>query len=182
MPDPATLFRIIAGESVFGLDVDSKIRQAANRMSARLLIELYYRCDAAEPDWQTRFADSLPEHMLCDPNALVGFDDGRWQGREVDSEENLPPIPEATVTRYLKLRFCNEEAAYYQFSLFPSMDQPFLAGGARKREGEFQHVRVDLAHVDDLQLFIEDLRSNPHLVSVEESSEEIFFRAPSHAI
>jgi hypothetical protein len=78
--------------------------------------------------------------------------------------------------------FRNEDAAYYQFPLFPSMGDPFLAGGARKREGEFQHVRVDLTRPDDLQLFIEGLRSNPHLMAVEESTEEIFWAAPSHGV
>lgn len=63
-----------------------------------------------------------------------------------------------------------------------AMDEPFLAGGARKRELQFQHLRVDLAHPDDLQLFIEGLRSNPHLIAVEESSETAFWEAPSHAV
>lgn len=62
------------------------------------------------------------------------------------------------------------------------MDEPFLSGGARKREGVFQHVQVDLPRPDDLQLFIEGLRKNPHLIAVEESSEEVFLKAPSHAV
>jgi hypothetical protein len=39
MSDPTTLLRIITGESVFGMDVDSKIRQASHCMSARLMLE-----------------------------------------------------------------------------------------------------------------------------------------------
>lgn len=182
MTDPSTLLRIIAGESVFGMDVDSQIRQASNCMSARLMIELFNRCDTSSEDWQSRFAESLSEFVGGDPNALIGFDDGRWQGKGVDDAGGLPSIPEPNFSYYLRLRFRNEDAAYYQFPLFPTMDQAFLAGGGRKREGEFQHLRVDLAHPDDLQLFIEDLRSNPHLISVEESSEEEFSQAPSHAI
>jgi hypothetical protein len=182
MPDPSNLLRIIAGESVFGMDVDSRIRQASNCMSARLMIELFNRCDDSKPEWQAEFAESLSEFTLGDPSALIGFDDGRWQGKEVDDESVLPPVPEPNCTYYLKLTFRNEDAAYYQFSLFPAMDEPFLAGGARKRESQFQHVRVDLAHPDDLQLFIEGLRSNPHLISVEESTGEVFSKAPSHAV
>ncbi len=118
----------------------------------------------------------------CPPGSLIGFDDGRWQGKEVEDESELPPIPEAACTFYLKLEFRNEDAAYYQFPLFPAMDEPFLPGGARKREDQYQHLRVDLAHPDDLQLFIEGLRSNPHLIAVEESSETVFWAAPSHAV
>jgi len=182
MPDPASLLRIIAGETVFGMDIDSRIRQASNCMSARLMIELFNRCDGSKPGWQEDFAGSLSEFTQCDPCALIGFDDGRWQGLEAADESGLPPVPEANFTCYLKLTFTNEDAAFYQFPLFPGMDEPFLAGGARKRESRFQHVRVDLAHPDDLQLFIEGLRSNPHLIAVEESTEGIFCAAPSHGV
>lgn len=182
MPDAADLLRVISGEPVFGLDVDSRIRQASNCMSARLMIEAFQRCDDTVDDWAEGFADSLTELNMGDPGSLIGFDDGRWKGKEVEDESELPPIPEAACTFYLKLEFRNEEAAYYQFPLFPAMDEPFLAGGARKREDQYQHLRVDLAHPDDLQLFIEGLRSNPHLIAVEESSETVFWSAPSHAI
>ena len=151
-------------------------------MSARLMIELFIRCDTSLHDWQVSFAESLSEFSTGDSGVLCGFDDGRWQGKEVDDEGGLPPIPQANVVYYLKLKFRNEDAAYYLFPTFPSMDQPFLAGGARKRENEFQHLRVDLSHPDDLQIFIEDLRSQPHLISIEESSEEAFSKAPSHAV
>jgi hypothetical protein len=119
---------------------------------------------------------------MGDPSALVSLDDGRWQGLETSCESELSPVPEARSSHYLKLTFRNEEAAYYQFPLFPPMDEPFLAGGARKRELQYQHVRVDLERSEDLQLFIEGLRSNPHLIAVEESSEEIFHAAPSHSV
>ena len=182
MPDTSSLIRIIAGESIFGIDVDSKIRRASNCMSARLMIELFSRCDDSIPDWQVEFVESLSNLTLGDPTALIGFDDGRWQGFETDDEGESSHITESTTTHYLKLTFRNEDAAYYQFPLFPSMDQPFLCGGSRKRDGQFQHVRVDLSDSRDLQLFIEDLRSNPHLIAVEKSTEDIFMAAPSNAV
>lgn len=151
-------------------------------MSARLMVELFFRCDDSKPGWEVEFAESLSEFGLGDPISLIGFDDGRWQGKEVADGDDISLNPEANSSHYLKLTFRNEDAAFYQFSLFPSMSEPFLAGGARKREAEFQHVRVDLAHPDDLQLFIEGLRSNPHLIAVEESTEEIFRSAPSHGV
>jgi hypothetical protein len=182
MPDTANLLRCIAGETVFGLDTDSRIRQAANGMSALLLIELFHRCDESKPGWEAEFAEALSEFSTGDPSALVALDNGQFDHLPSSGESSLAPIPEANFTYYLKLIFRNEDAAYYQFPLFPAMDDPFLAGGSRKREGNCQHVRVDLPRPGDLQLFIERLRHNPHLIAVEESSEETFHSALSHGV
>lgn len=151
-------------------------------MSARLLVELFGRCDDSKLGWEGEFAKSLSEFGMGEPSVLIGFDDGRWQGKEVADGGDISPIPDENSTHYLKLTFRNEDAAFYQYSLFPSMNEPFLAGGARKLDGAFQHVRVDLPHPDDLQLFIEGLRSNPHLIAVEESTEDVFWAAPSHGV
>lgn len=177
MPDPTLLLRVISGESVFGLDVDSKIRQASNETSAMALVHLFNRCDSSVPGWEADFADSLLELSTGDPSCLIGFDDGRWQGMEEDGTE-----PVAESVHYLKLGFTNADAAYYQFHLFPAIDASFLAGSARKREDEFQHLRIDLTAPTHLQEYIRRLRSNPHLVSVEESTEEIFDAVASHAV
>lgn len=182
MPDAADLIRVIQGQTVFGLDLDSRIRRAANGMTARLLVEMFDRCDRSKSDWQAEFAAMLAEDPGGDPSILVGFNDGRSQGRCMEPGETPPELPEIPVTRYLKLRFVNAEAAYYQAPLFPAMEELFIVGGGRKREGEFFHLRLDLCQEGDLQLFINGMLSNPHLVSVEESTEEIFRAAPSHRV
>lgn len=181
MPDPTLLLRAISGETVFGLDVDSKIRQASNETSAMAFVHLFNRCDDSVPGWEKDFADSLMELSTGDPSCLIGFDDGRWQGlEEGDGEDWTEPVAESV--HYLRLAFTNADAAYYQFHLFPDIDAPFLAGSARKREAEFQHLRIDLTDPAHLQEYIRRLRSNPHLVSVEESTEEIFNAAASHSV
>ena len=181
MPDPTLLLRVISGETVFGLDVDSKIRQGSNETSAMALVQLFNRCDDSVPGWEKDFADSLMEHSTGDPSCLIGFDDGRWQGlEEGDDGDWTEPVAESV--HYLKLGFTNADAAYYQFHLFPAIEAPFLAGCSRMREGEFQHLRIELTAPTHLQEYIRRLRSNPHLVSVEESTEEIFNAAPSHAV
>lgn len=183
MPDPTLLLRAISGETVFGLDVDSKIRQASNEISAMVFVHLFNRCDDSVPGWEKDFANSLMELSTGDPSCLIGFDDGRWQGLEQhDGEDWTEPAADAESGHYLKLVFRNADAAYYQFHLFPDIDAPFLTGSARKREDEFQHLRIDLTDPAHLQEYIRRLRSNPHLVSVEESSEKIFNAAPSHSV
>lgn len=185
MPDPSLLLRAIAGETVFGLDVDSRIRYASNSMTARLLVDLFQRCDDTQADWVQRFTESLDECKVGGPDLLMGLDDGR-AGHEEALDENDGSLDDPGEAEgfpcYLKLVFTNAEAAYYQFPLFPALNEPFVLGAARMRESEFQHLRVDLRRREDLQRFIEGLRVNPHLVAVEESSEEVFGKAPSHAV
>jgi len=181
-PDPSDLIRMLSGEQVFGRDTDSKILQAANEVSARAMFEMFARIDTSRDGWAREFADGLMEIATGDPSVLIGFDDGRWQGLEADADD-LPEIDSATTSDvYLRLEFTDEDASYYQFHLFPRLDEPFIQGAARKREGACQHLMVTLAHPDDLQVFIQHLRSNPHLKEVHDSTEEAFNAAPSHAI
>jgi hypothetical protein len=180
MPDPTKLLQVIAGEFVFGLEIDSRIRQAANGMTALLMIELFKRCDEGKANWPVEFADGLSELGMGDPSVLVGFDDGRSEGRE--AEDGDFEASESPSEHYLKLRFTDEDAAYYQFHLYPAFDEPFITAVQRKREGDLQHIRIELSHPDKLQLFIQGLRHNPHLVSVDASSEEVFAAAASQAV
>jgi hypothetical protein len=48
------------------------------------------------------------------------------------------------------------------------------------REGAVHHVRVELSDAAQLQHIITRARQCPHVVRVEESSEEEFWAAPSH--
>jgi hypothetical protein len=181
-PDPSELLRLLIGEQVFGRDTDSKILQAANEVSARAMFELFRRCDTSRSGWAEAFGDGLMEITTGDPSVLIGFDDGRSQGLESDGA-NLPEDDSATASDfYLRLEFTDEDASYYQFHLFPPLDEPFIQGAARKREGACQHLMVTLAHPNDLQVFIQHLRSNPHLKEVHDSTAEVFNAAPSHAI
>lgn len=181
MPDPTLLIRAISGETVFGLDVDSKIRQASNETSAMALVHIFNRCDDSVPGWERDFANSLMELSTGDPSCLIGLDDGRWQGLgEGDGADWVEPVSESV--HYLKLEFTNADAAYYQFHLFPAIEAPFLASCARMREERFQHLRIELTHPSHFQEYIRRLRSNPHLVAIEDSTEEIFNAAPSHSV
>lgn len=184
-PDPALLLKVLEGETVFGLDTDSKIRQAANEVSALLAYQLYKRCDTADPEWVAKFADDMLEYSSGDPCALIGFDDGRWQGLpcgEKDACELEEIDEEDYVSYFLRLDFRDKEAAYYMFSLFPALDEPYIRGAARKRTEASQYLRVDLARAEDLQPFIQGLRGNPHLLEVHEVEEDEFWSAPSHGV
>jgi hypothetical protein len=79
-PDASELIRLLCGESVFGRDTDSKILQASNEMSGRMMFEMFARCDTSREGWAQEYADGLLEPAAGDPLVLVGFDDGRWQG------------------------------------------------------------------------------------------------------
>ena len=181
-PDPTQLIHVLCGKEVFGRDVDSKILQGANEVSGRAMFELFRTCNTNSTAWASEFADDLMELSTGDPSALISLDDGRWQGLEEDWELPLAEDSPSATDYYLKLEFSDSDACYYQFPLFPSLDETFIAGGARKREDQFQHLMVTLAHPADLQVFIQNLRSNPHLKHVHDSSEEEFNQSPSHAV
>ncbi len=169
---------ILNRRSVFGLEVDSLIRQAANRLSARALLEFLLRMDTDKPDFVPALAALLAEVGFED-TYLIGFS----SGYEPVGDGSAPQkeVVEPSV-HYLKLVFHDEQAAYYQFNLFPKFDAPYILGVGRKRTGPVQHLRLELSNASALQPFIEDCRSNPHFLRVEESTLEEFRDAPSHAV
>jgi hypothetical protein len=178
-PSPEQIADIILNRRpVYDLDTDSHIRQMANLLSAHALIELLAREDDQAPDFGSRIAEMLrefPEEGLC----YLRFDTGTLPIGE-DEPEVAEPVAQSD--HYLRLVFRNEEAAYYQFHLFPNLDAGYIAGAARKREGVVQHIHLQLTKPEALQAFIEDCRRNPHFLRVEESTEEEFRRAPSQAV
>lgn len=180
-PSPETITDIILGRRlVYGLDADSRIRQAANRMTARALFEILGRLDVASPDFASQLPSLLSEFPGEQVSALIGFDTGNIPSSDGESE-SVPP-PEKPTELYLRLVFRNEDAAYYQFQLFPHLEADFVLGAARKRAGAVQHLRLELSRPEALQSFIESCRTNPHFLRVEESSAEEFQRASSNAI
>ncbi len=68
---------------MFGRDTDSKILQASNEMSGRMMFEMFARCDTSREGWAQEYADGLLELATGDPSVLIGFDDRRWQGAEL---------------------------------------------------------------------------------------------------
>jgi len=82
----------------------------------------------------------------------------------------------------LKLVFRDEQAAYYQYPLFPDLNAHYILGAMRKRTGAVQHLRVTLSSPEVLQAFIESCHVNPHLLRVEKSTVDEFDRAASNAV
>jgi hypothetical protein len=181
-PDATDLIRLLSGESVFDRDTDSKILQAANEVSGRALFELFKRCDTSSPEWAREFAHGLMEIATGDPSVLIGFDDGRWQGLDSGGEEALEDSPDTSVEYFLRLQFTGPEACYYQVDLFPTFLEPFIQEVTRKRTDDSQFLRIKLSHPDDLQVFIQNLRGNPHFVKVHDLTREEFDLAIGHAM
>lgn len=175
MPNILELIRIIEGEPIFGFEIDSQIRQASKELPASLIIEIFRRCCDSEGNWSIDFIRLLLEYTAnYEPTVFIS----KSTQKGSSSEE----VFDSEIVYYLKLIFCNEDAAYYQFPVFPAMDDPLLAGGARKREGAIQHLKIELLSRNDFQKFIERLGGNPHLTAIEDSSEDKFNSAPSNAI
>ena len=82
-----------------------------------------------------------------------------------------------------RITFQNEQAAYYQFHVFPPVVHlPWVNGWARKRDTNTQLVLVELGREGDRDRFLELCCENPHVLKIEEISEDEFTYAPSHDI
>jgi hypothetical protein len=95
----------------------------------------------------------------------------------------------ATSTYIRMNRFCfritfqNEDAAFYQFHVFPPVVHiPWVSGWARKRNASSQLILVELTEEDDRDRFLELCCENPHVLKIEEISEDEFTATPSQAI
>ena len=178
-PSPEQIADIVLGKrQVYGLDADTRIREAANRLTARALFELLERLDDEASDFGSTLEAVLSSVPVQELSYCIGFDTGDIPtGDPADTEPLTKPTE-----YFLRLIFRNEDAAYYQFPLFPPLEADYVLGAARKRAGAVQHLRIELARPESLQTFIESCRSNPHFLRVEESTPEEFERAPSNAI
>jgi hypothetical protein len=168
---------ILGRRQVYDLNTDSHIRQIANRLTARALFELLARFDDESPDFGSHISAHLPGVGGEELYGLIGFDTGENQG--VDPLETTEQ-PDESGDCYLKLVFCDEQAGYYQFPIFPDLSPDYVLGATRKRAGAVQHIRITLSRPQALQTFIESCRSNPHFVRVEESTADEFENAPSN--
>lgn len=167
---------------VYDIDTDSLIRECANNMSALALFGVLSRMDDAAPDFGDQLRERMKELNVFGPSYLISFNDGRWDGLKAetsDAEEELGAS--SRFECFLKLIWMSDEAAYFAFSFVDYLSAPYVHGASRKREGNMHHVRLELDSPECLNKFIESLRG-PFFVKVEESSEEIFWKAPSHAV
>ena len=82
-----------------------------------------------------------------------------------------------------RITFQNEEAAFYQFHVFPPVVYlPWVSGWARKRNASSQLILVELKGDNDRDRFLELCCENPHVLKIEEISEDEFTASPSHTI
>ena len=100
---------------IYGFDLDSRIRQAANRMTARALFAAVAQVDDESPGFADELIQLFDEVESWGPHCLMGFDTGDFPSAE--EQDDSPPPAAAPVEYYLKLIFRNEDAAYYQFHL-----------------------------------------------------------------
>jgi len=171
---------VLHRQEVYGLDVDTRIREVANRLTARALFELLARMDDQSPEFAAQFSALLRDLPAGSHSHLIAFrsHEGARKGGRAEASEPLAEPSE----HYLRLVFRDEQAAYYQFNLFPDLDADFILGSSRERAGDAQYLRLTLSRPEALQTFIESCRKNPHFSRVEQITAEEFHRAPSHSV
>ena len=175
-PTPNQIADIVLGRRrVYDIDLDSRIRELANRVTARAFFELLERSDDSSPTFGSEISKAVGDEL----SGVIGFNTAEiCHSDTLDSGEQTAAPNEF----FLKLVFCDEEAAYYQFHIFPDLDADYVLGSARKRTGAVQHLHLTLSGPEALQAFIASCRPNPHFVRIEESSAEEFDHTPSNGI
>lgn len=171
---------ILDRRRVYGLDVDSQIRRAANQMTARALLEMLGTVDDEAPDFALRVSRLLSWWPREELSGVIGFKTD--ESSTGVAEQNEDPNPTQPIDVYLRLVFENADAAYYQFHVFPNLDADYVLGYTRKRTGAVQHLHIHLSNTESLQTFMDECRGNPHFIRVEESTAEEFDRAPSNGV
>lgn len=194
MPRPTVekLMRVLYRDGVvYDIDPDNLIREYANRMSALAFFNVLSGMDDASPDFGDHLREGLKEVRFRSMNGFVCMPDGSWAGssEEVivgmagdggEMEEDCNASPPSV--HYLKLHWSSNEAAYFAFHMLDYLDAPYVSCASRKREDTMHHLRLELDSPESLDKFITALRTCPFFVKAEESTEEIFQKAPSHAV
>ena len=180
-PSPEQVVDIVLNRrQVYNLDTDSRIREAVNCLTARALFELLARLDDHSPDFPSHLSTLLRELPVEGISGMIGFHTGDLPSAVEHPE--IPELHEKPSEHYLRLVFSDEQAAFYQFHLFPNLDVGYVCSASQKRAGAVQHLRIQLSRTEALQTFIESCRSNPHLLRVEQSTSEEFEGAPSNGV
>ena len=82
-----------------------------------------------------------------------------------------------------RITFQTEQAAFYQFHVFPPVEYlSWARGWARKRSGNSQLILIELNSEDYRDRFLQLCCENPHVLKIEEIHEEDFTTAPSHEV
>ena len=136
-----------------------------------------------------RLQDQTPKKIRIPEPILPLFHSSTLPAFQPSS--TIPPLRllDGTFTYTPMSRFCfritfqNEDAAFYQFDVFPPVVHiPWVSGWARKRNATTQLILVELRQDDDRDRFLEICCENPHVLKIEEISEEEFTATPSNAI
>lgn len=209
MPKPTVekLMRVLYRDGVvYDIDTDNVIRAYANRMTALAFFDVLSGMDDAAPDFGDTLREGLEEVTFLSINRLVRSEDGSWvrwdelpkedvqdadmthwlaacqegKGTKSDLKETDDSLPSSV--HYLRLVWVSNEAAYFAIHMLAYLDAPYVQSASRKREDNVHHLRLELESPERLDHFITSLRDCPFFVKVEESTEDIFNKAPSHAM
>lgn len=183
----AKVIRVLTtDDTVFGLVVDSLLRQIGNEMTAAAMLQALREFDVTAADFPEQLSQFVSEFSQGDPSILIGLDDGRWEElSEVDNDNGAEDVADGLANRTVvcfRLVHASEDASFFLFHAGSRLlDFRGVIGGARKREGAIHHVRVEVAHPRYVQVVLSRARECPHVLRIEESNEADFWSAPSHS-
>ena len=166
---PEKLFAILNGEKRYGARVDNALRRIASHTTGDYLVKWFNSLNDESPT----FRKLVIEHAKI-----------------TSSESHVAQIADRGLSdsgqgrRGVRIRFKSDEAAYYQFHVFPpsSPSPEAFSQSSRKRSGCSQLILFVPQPDFGLSAFVELCQANPHVLSVEEIAESEFWSAPSDSV
>lgn len=151
---------VISGRKQFGKKIDSKLKAICDALPAAACLKWFATLNASH--------SSFFEEVDTMFNSIYNKDLYRIEG---DKGREIRVA--------LRLTFCNEDACYYQFPVFPPLHFEYISASERKRHGKTQLLVITLQDKAFLDAFTDACNANPHLSSLKVISEEEFLNAPS---
>jgi hypothetical protein len=163
---------VLAGAERYGLEIDSALRTIGHAMPADVWFKWAATLDDSSPNFKENVLKSLS--LAHELSSEIKYDIAYV-------DEPSDGVQEKEFQVALRIRFTNQDAAFYLFSNFPGEDLDYVGGCSRKRDGDSHVMLLTLPSRKHLDNFIEVCRRNPHFVGAEIISEEEFWKAPSNS-
>lgn len=162
---------LFSDKPVYGLQIDSLMREIAEKMPAYAFMAFYLNADSGDPQMEEKLREMRDACQSMEGNTVVITHPHQNEARlggtgEVHSCSEKPPI-----TIPLKITFSDLAAARFSFEVFPALDLHFVAGCTRVQRSVVHYLLLSVPDRDALQIFVERCRRNPWVKSVDELPE-----------
>lgn len=158
---------LFSHEPVYGLRIDSLLREIAKKTTAQVFLSLYLNADAADPQLEHQLEECRREWRNAEGATVIMSEcESQMLSDATAAPDFSPNDPGLEIP--LKITFHDVAAARFSFEVFPAIELPFVAGCTRIQRGDAHYLLLNVPNRDALQVFAEHCRRNPWVESIDE--------------